>query len=259
MDFSISNIEGSSFNIGVWGHGMIKQKFGLDYTFRYGWLTFGKFTNSTLKNHVNIQAGGFFIFGQRTKMGTNKVILKSTSGGMTRDGRAITITTFINVPSTKWKYKAVRGGLYLNRSMVNIENDIIPDVMSNYYIFGAYGGICFGSTRRLFIQTDKYGEKGVVSHVRFCFDALITPINNAPSGIKNASPIGGRLLVQALPTLQRKDRKRKYKTAMTAEVELGYRMVDGLYFGGSLSIPISRSIKAFMSSEEDQTIKRTTE
>ena len=265
MDFGVSNFDGASFNIGVWGHGMFKQKLGVDYTFRYGWLTFGKFSDKTLKNHLNIQLGGFFIFNQRTKFGSNKVILKSTDGGVTSDGRRITVTTFINVPSGKWKYKAVRGGIYLNRSILSTQT-AGGDVASNYYIFGAYGGICFGSTRRIFIQTDKYGERGVVSHLRVCLDALITPINNVPSAVIasgvgkiSTSPIGARLLVQALPTLQRKDRKKKYKTAMTAEVEVGYRMVDGIYFAGTLSIPISRSIKFLRGEEEDQTIKRTTE
>jgi hypothetical protein len=159
----------------------------------------------------------------------------------------------------KWKYVAARGGLYLNRSLVSIDNPLGKDFYSNYYIFGAYGGFCFGTTKRLFIQTDKYGEKGNIGHVRLCLDALITPINNAPVGVKNTLPIGGRLLLQTLPTLQRKDSKKKFRTKFTAEVEVGYRMVDGFYFGGSMAIPISRSIKFLRSEEEDQTIKRTTE
>ncbi|MDZ4663340.1 MAG: hypothetical protein SGJ15_00540 [Bacteroidota bacterium] len=259
MDGGVSNIDGFSFNSGVWGHAMYKQRMGLDYTFRYGILTFGKFASANAKNHINIQTGGFFIFHQNDPLGTNRVALKSESGGTTSDGRAITINTYLTVPSRKWKYKAVRGGIYFNRSGVSIDNPLGKDNYYNYYMLGAYGGICFGSARHVEIQTDKYGAKGVVSHVRICLDALITPISNKPTGVKNAIPVGGRLLVQALPSLRKKDRKGKLRTAMTAEFEVGYRMVDGIYIGGTLSIPISRSLKVLMAKEEDQTPKRTTE
>lgn len=259
MDFGIGNIDGASFNAGVWGHAMYKQRLGIDYTFRYGWLTFGKFANANAKNHINIQAGGFFIFHKNDRMTTNKVVLKSENAGYTSDGRAITRTTYLTVPSQKWKYKALRGGLYFNRSPFSTNVDGGSDLSGNYFMMGVYGGICFGTARHVIIQTDKYGEKGVVSHMRFCLDALITPVSNKPNGIQNPSPIGARFLVQALPCLRRKDRKGKMRTAMTAEVEVGYRMVDGLYLGGSLAIPISRSIKAFMSEGESQAPKRTAE
>jgi hypothetical protein len=259
MDFGIGNIDGASFNTGVWGHGMIKQKFGFDYTYRYGWLTLGKFASNKIKNHLNFQTGGFYIFHDRTASTTNKVILKETKS-TTSDGKTLTTTEFLMVPSQKWRYQALRGGLYFDRSGGRIESSSGPDVFYNYYGLGAYAGICFGSARHVIIQTDKYGEKGVVSHLRVCLDAIITPVNNVPSGVKNSMPVGARLLVQALPTLRRKDKHRKgYRTAMTAEVEAGYRMVSGIYFGGSLSIPISRSIKAFQAEGESQQLKRTTE
>lgn len=258
MDFSVGNIEGTNFSYGVWGHAMFKQKFGVDYTLRNAWLTFGRLSDKTLKNRSNLQLGGFFILNSRIKTAKTIVVLKQSKSY--NNGKEYLNTLSINVPNgQKWKYVAARAGVYLNRSIVKIDNPLGKDIYSNFYIFGAYGGLCFGTTKRLFIQTDKYGEKGNIGHVRLCLDALITPVNNAPVGVKNTLPIGGRILLQTLPTLQRKDRKKKFRTKFTAEVEVGYRMVDGLYFGGSMAIPISRSIKAFRSSEEDQTIKRTTE
>lgn len=252
MDAGFSNIDGISFNTGVWGHAMFKQRMGIDYTFRYGWLTFGKIASKNIKNHFNIQAGGFFIFSSREPLRTNKVILKVTSDGK------IQTTTFLNVPSRKWKYTAVRGGIYFDRGGYSLENPLGADFYGNAYILGAYGGICFGTAKQVLIQTDKYGERGNVGHIRFCIDALITPITNAPTGLKTL-PIGGRLLCQALPTLSRKTRKRKFRTPMTAEVEVGYRSIAGIYVAGTLSIPISRSFKVLSSQEEDQTPKRTTE
>jgi hypothetical protein len=258
MDAGFSNIDGLSFNTGVYGHAMYKQKMGVDYTFRYGWLTLGKAASKDIKNHLNFQLGGFLIFKQSDPLTTNRVILNQTSG-TNRNGQSVTTTTFLNVPSHKWKYTAARAGLYFNRGGYRVKNPNGADFFGNAYIFGAYGGICFGSTRQVLIQTDKYAGKGVVSHLRFCLDALITPLNNAPATGLKTLPVGGRFLVQALPTLQKKSRKGKYRTPMTAEVEVGYRSIAGIYVAGTLSIPISRSIKALASKEEDQTIKRTTE
>lgn len=259
MDAGFGAIDGISFNTGVWGHLMFKQRLGIDYTFRYGWLTFGRFAWKDAKKHINAQGGGFFIFHQNKGQRSNKVILKQTTSN--QGSKRVTTTEYINVPSQKWRYQALRAGLYFNRGLVGIENPDGKDNFANYYILGAYGGICFGSSRNLIVQTDKYGEKGVVSHLRVCFDALITPANNVPSTVvKNAIPIGGRILVQALPTLTRKNRhNKKYSTKFTAEVEAGYRMVDGIYVAGTMSIPISRSFKALACDEESMDVKRTTE
>ncbi len=253
MDAGFSNIDGISFNTGVWGHAMYKQRLGIDYTLRYGWLTLGKFASPLIKSHMNIQAGGFFIFSSRDPLTRNKVVMKVVTSGKT------TTTTYLMVPSHKWKYTAVRGGLYFDKGGYRLENDMGADAFGNAFILGAYGGICFGSSKQLLIQTDTYGERGVIGHMRVCLDVLITPISNAPTGLKNA-PIGGRLLVQGLPSLQRKIRKKKgFNAPFTYEFEFGYRAIAGAYIGCTLSIPISRSFKAFQTQEEDQTIKRTTE
>jgi hypothetical protein len=206
---------------------------------------------------LNFQLGGFFIFKQSDPLGTNKVVL-SSSKGTNMKGQTVTSVTYLTVPSHKWKYTAVRGGLYFNRGGYRIDNPDGADFFGNAYIMGAYGGICFGSAKQVLIQTDKYGEKGAISHVRVCLDALITPVTNAPVGLKTL-PIGGRLLVQALPALQRKLRKKKYKSPMTSEFEVGYRSIAGFYVAGTVSIPISRSIKSLAGSGEDQTPKRTAE
>lgn len=258
MDFGLGNVDGTSFNLGVWGHAMYQQKLGIDYSYRYGWLTLGKFASSSVKNHVNLQTGGFFIFNSNAAMTTNKVILKQNQE--IRNGKTYNVTEFLKVPSQKWRYKALRAGIYFDRGAGRIEVSSGPDTFFNFYTLGGYAGICFGSSRHVIIQTDKHGAKGVVSHLRVCFDVLVTPVNNVPAGVKNTIPVGGRLLVQALPTLRKKDKgKKAYRTKMTAEFEIGYRMVSGLYFGGTLSIPISRSIKSFQTEGESQQIKRTTE
>jgi len=261
LDCGFYNIDGTSFNTGLWGHAMFKERFGVDYSFRYGWLTFIKSVNKGkgLASNTNLQLGGFYVFQQRVKATDNKVILKSESAGTTRDGRSITKTTFINVPSSKWNYTAVRGGLYFKRSPVNVENDLGPDLLTNYYMLGAYGGICFGRAAKVQIQTDNFGQKGRAFHTRLCLDALITPINNVPTNAKATLPIGGRLLWQSLPVVSGRKNRRAYKVGMTTEIEIGYRMVDGPYVAGGIAIPISRTLKALSVDGSDGSKTRTAE
>ena len=82
---------------------MFKQRLGIDYTFRNAWLTFGRLSDKTLKNRTNIQLGGFFIFNQNVKYRSNTVVLKQTNSVV--NGKNVTTTTSIKVPSNKWKYK----------------------------------------------------------------------------------------------------------------------------------------------------------
>jgi hypothetical protein len=250
LDAGFSNPYGISFNAGVWGHAMFQQRIGIDYTFRYGWLTFGKLASQNIKNHINMQLGGFLIFSSTEPSLDNKVVMHVS------EGVKYTTATYLKVPSHIWSYTAFRGGLYLDKGGFQIENKFGPDINGNAYIFGAYGGLCFGKSKRLLLQTDAYGQKGALSHTRICLDVLITPITNAPTGLKTI-PVGGRLLVQGLPALQRKLRKHKYNSFAAYEFELGYRSIAGLYTAVTLSIPISRHLNLFQANKEE-TITETT-
>ncbi len=254
MDFGGGNIDGTSFNTGIWGHALYKHRLGLDYTFRYGWLTFGKSlgSNKDLASNLNIQAGGMLVFLQNTKVKNNRVVLKST-----QSGNYIT-TTSLMVPSTVYKYKALRGGLYFKRNMMVTESKTEEKITGNYFIMGTYAGICFGNTLKLKIMTDNYGEKGTSFHIRTSLDVLFTPINNVPANVKYNLPIGARLLVQSIPSIRRKENKRMYNSRVSGDVEIGYRMVDGFYLAGTVSIPIARYVKA-LGYEESAGNKRTSE
>lgn len=252
MDFG-GNIDGASFNCGIWGHALYKHRLGIDYTFRYGWLTFGKtLGGKDLAANTNVQLGGMLVFAQRTKAKNLKVVLKST-----KSGNYVT-TTSLMVPATLYKYKALRGGLYYKRCMYDLKdvNDI--DLEGNYYTMGAYAGICFGSTAKMKIMTDNYGQKGTSFHIRTSLDVLLTPVNNVPSTLKHKLPIGGRLLIQSMPSIRRKENKRMYNARVSGDVEIGYRMVDGWYLGATVSIPIARNIKA-LGYEPNESSKRTAE
>lgn len=258
FDGGFNQIDGFSINAGLWGSGMFKHRLGVDYTFRYGWLTFGKLADKNLKANIYGQAGAFLIFHQKEKATRNKVVLKSEDtyiGG----GKTATKVTYIMVPSTAWKYKALRGGLYFKRGVYRIDNDLSPDELGNFYMLGAYGGICFGKGVKLSIQTDKYGIKGFATHSRVCLDVLITPVHNAPSGVTKLSPLGARFLWQTLPAVVRKEGKRKYNRRIVVEAEAGYRLADGIFVACTIGIPITRNLSFLGKPQVDESTKRTAE
>lgn len=259
MDVGFNQFDGLSFNAGAWGHAMFKNRLGIDYTFRYGWLTFGTLSDNTLKKNLFIQGGAFLIFSQNLKNTSNKIVLKTEDLGYVGGGRTATKVTYIMVPSTKWKYRALRGGVYFKRGIYRIENELSSDVMGNFYMLGVYGGICFGRGTKVSIQTDNYGVKGFAVHSRVCLDALITPIHNAPDGVTKVIPIGGRLLWQILPSVIRKEGKKKYNRRIAAEIEAGYRLADGPYIGCTIAIPIARNLAFLGKPQEDTNTKRTAE
>ncbi|MBK6522583.1 MAG: hypothetical protein IPG08_09710 [Sphingobacteriaceae bacterium] len=259
FDGGFNQIDGWSFNLGAWGHGMLKQRLGVDYTFRYGWLTFGKLSDKTIKPSLNIQAGGFLIFSQNIKQSQNKIVLKTEDLGYVGGGKTATKVTYIMVPSSKWKYRALRAGVYMKRGVYRVDDPNGPDAIGNFYMLGAYGGICFGKGVKLSIQTDKYGVKGFATHTRICLDALITPIHNAPAGVTKVIPIGGRILIQTLPSVTRKEGKKKYNRRMVIEGEAGYRLADGLYIACTIAIPITRNLAILGKPQEDTNTKRTAE
>lgn len=259
FDGGFNQFDGFSINAGVWGHGMFMHRLGVDYTARYGYFTFGRLSDKNLKPNIYLQGGAFLIFHQRSKATSNRVVLKSEDLGYVGGGKTATKVTYIMVPSTAWKYKALRGGIYFKRGIYRIEDDINPDVLGNFYMLGAYGGICFGKGVKLSVQTDNYGVKGFAVHSRICFDALITPIHNAPSGVTKVIPIGGRFLWQTLPAIVRKDARKKYNRRVVVEVEAGYRLADGPYMACSIAIPISRNLNFLGKQEPDKSTQRTTE
>jgi hypothetical protein len=260
MDGGFNNLDGLSFNVGLWGHAMYKQKFGADYSIRYGLITFGNaFGNEDLANNTIIQLGGNILLNQKNILADNVIYLKSESAGYNYRGNEITRVTYIKVKSGRWKYQAARAGLYFKRNMYVIENPDGEDYKGNYYTLGLYGGICLGNAAKVLIQTDNFGEKGRAFHNRFFFDLLLTPVHNVPENAKARVPVGARFVWQNLPVVSGKKNRKKYKQGITAEIEAGYRMLDGLYVAGTLSFSISKTLKFLSADGTDESKQRTTE
>ncbi|GAB4450229.1 MAG: hypothetical protein OHK0036_08510 [Bacteroidia bacterium] len=244
-DGGIKQLSGFSLNTGLWGHAMYKHVGGIDYSIRHAWLTTGKILNdkTPLRNSMYIQSGIFFIFHKKTKEIRAQVVMSSKTEY--HGTYQTTYSKYIYANAHRMKYQALRGGIYFKRSVMKYE---IPDpsgygrkeIYTNYYIFGIYGGICFGRTLKLGILTDNFGERGSAYHYRYIWDILITPIHNVPGNYGTINPIGGRFMVQIIPSITRAERK-KYGIGGARfpwEVEVGYRAVDGPYCAVSLSIPL---------------------
>lgn len=249
LDCGFSQIDGSSINLGAWGHAMYKNMGGIDYSFRYGYLTFGKFSSDGkgLGNNLFLQPGVFYIFHKREKNARERLILESYSE--TYGNKTYIHSKFITVDNHIYKYKALRGGLYFKRGMANFLKESwlsSEGYLTNYVMLGMYGGICFGTTENVVAQTDNYGECGTTLHVRYCFDAFFIPVNNISFTSYSFNPFGGRFLMQILPAVTRKE-KRKHGYSgigrLAYELEIGYRPVDGIYLATTITIPIAKRLK----------------
>ncbi|MCX8080778.1 MAG: hypothetical protein N3F09_06020 [Bacteroidia bacterium] len=245
FDVGFGQIDGVSFNLGAWGHVMYKQIGGIDYTLRYGYLTFSTLfgDGKALGKHINAQTGVFYIFHKKEKPSKERVVVQAISEEY--EGKTYHYNKSLSIDNYIGKYKALRGGLYFNRGIADVYKKSILSVsgpLSNYFILGLYGGICFGTTKNIGIVSDKIAESGEARHNRFILDILFTPVQNTGISI---NPFGGRLVYQMLPAISKKERRKggySILSRMALEFECGYRPVDGVFLAFTWSIPIARKL-----------------
>jgi hypothetical protein len=256
LDFGFKNIDGWAFSTGVWGFLDYQHKFGADFIFRYGYLTFGKAfrDKENLKAHRQIEIGGYLPLRKKLVSKTNKVVLKVDKSTTTT--HEVTTTTFVMVPSKQFKIFGVRAGFMdyggaLTMDEAASDADInLPEVV-NYNVLGLYAGIFTEKYKNVLISTDKYAKKGVALHTRFYIDALITPV----SSVKykdidykekfNHGPVGARMGIAWYPMLTRKEARPDYPNRFLFQTEAGIRPYDGIYVTGTISIAISKHIAKF--------------
>lgn len=259
MDFGIGNIDGASFNAGIWSTGTFKEKLGGDFIFRYGWLTFGKLggsgTGDKLKSHLQFELGGFYHLKQTSRTTSTSVILSQKTS--TVGDKRYTETRSIKVPANKVSTIGVRGGFLSMRSVYGM-NDIKENVTGltawlsfpdriNYSMTGVYLGLLSTKTHNVIINTDTDGKALKARRSRVYLDAMILPVSSAKlGGVDYKAAIdpgvfGFRVGWQALPVELRKVKGEDVKTnGFSFGVEAGMRPFDGLFITGTWSLCLTR-------------------
>jgi hypothetical protein len=269
LDFGVKNLDGLSFNMGVWGFADYKHLFGADYILRYGYFTMGKAfrDKENLKAHRQIEIGGYFNFQKGLYNRKNKVNLNIERS--TVNGKEVETTTYVMVPSTQYINSGVRAGFMDYGGCISYEGpeDVFdsPEVV-NYNVAGLYAGLFREKTKSVLISTDSYGTKGVSLHTRVYLDAIIAPISKVSykdvdyKPFFKTSPIGARLGMAWYPVLTRKETKGVFKARrFLFQTEVGYRPYDGLYFTGTMSFPISKHISRLSDGSDKPKVEKETE
>lgn len=256
MDFGLKNIDGLSFNTGVWGFADYKNTLGADFILRYGYLTMGHSfrDKENLKAHRQIELGGYLPFTKRLVTTTNRVVLKVETTGNKAGGQTET-TTYVMVPSTQYRRTGVRAGFMDYGGCLTMPSDVtdadytLPEVV-NYNVLGIYAGIFREKYRNLLITTDQYGKKGISLHSRFYADALLLPVSTVKYMDVDYKdkfthlPVGARLGISWYPVLTRKEARPDFKgRRFLFQWEAGLRPYDGIYTNATISIPVSRRIE----------------
>jgi hypothetical protein len=270
MDMGLSNIGGATIlGAGVAANANIKNKFGADFTFNYGYLTLATIANSD-ENITNsskwLEFGGFYNFYDKTKTADLSVVLstKKTSNG----NYETTTTKYITVPAHKRIMMGARGGIITHSFPLGISS-YNPLVNSNNltmkYLNGSNSGIYLGgqiiTIKNLFVSTDNYGVCKSTKTIRLYFDLLFLPIWSAkykdvdykdklvvdstvvgttfPDALAFNS-LGWRCGLIIQPTENRDGAGSGKAGSLYARMEFGQRPVEGSYFSFGMGFTIAR-------------------
>lgn len=248
MDAPFQNFMGLSFNTGITGMGMLHNRFGFDYTLRYGTFTFYKIANKESKAALQFEAGGMLVFKdkQRIKQKT-KVILDMTES-TNSNGDRVTTTKFITIPANQRVMAFARGGLFVKRNPYTAEIDEAgTDLEGNLTSMGLYLGLGRMTISNVYINTNTDGKARRSGAYRIYADVLIAPVRKlspftnsvaVPTDYKFiGGPVGFRLGLWGMPVESRDVQRKK---AFSAGAEVGIRPGDGLYVSGTIMFPLMR-------------------
>jgi hypothetical protein len=259
LDFGLKNIDGMSFNIGLWGYANYKHTLCADYIFRIGWFTAGRLGDKDANRHTQFEAGISLGLLQREVQKEFNLVLKSTSKRITgSDGKEydLTNTTYIKVPGLQYRVSGVRAGFMHYGGPLSEPPDTYFGIV-NYAVYGIYAGLFRTRTDNLRISTEKYGIRGYAHNVRVYLDATFVPIStfkNPAQSYYNV-PVGVRLGAWILPTLPRKEAKGIYNKGLSWQMEIGLRRFDGFYMQGTVAIPVARKKLKALGAEDNEPVR----
>lgn len=265
LDMGVSNLDGTSFNIGTFGFIEPIDRVGIDYNFNKSWLTLGKISNTEYPSNLDLNIGGYFKILTNKKSGKKtKVVLKTEYSGTTYStnykGEGVNTrtetVTYVMVPGSRYSEMSVRAGLYYKRGPYNfdaIEPDGYDGDLAELGLtsVGSYGGIQFTWVKNLFIDADGYGVQYNSIGDDIYIDALLisnsfrdvnmdnADVNAVVEAAQNASPIGFRI---GWRRYQIEKKKRTGKNfGLCALFEAGMKPYQGFFINGGIGLTIIKA------------------
>lgn len=259
LDMGVSNIDGTSFNLGAFGFFEPVNRIGVNYNVKIPWLTLGKISNKNYPGNFEIDLGGYFglISYQKTK--NTQIVLKREYKGTTYsrnyDNRPSETVTYIMVPAKKQVYIGVRAGFNHKKGPFNYDNyQTDPSYLgpldeTGLSSYGIYAGLYKRRLRNIFVDVSNYGPRFNSIGDDFFLDAMIFPVNrfsdvnsnnlDVTAYVKantNTSPIGFRVGWMRYQ-IEKKSRTGKM-FGMAGRFEAGYKPYQGWFFNGSIALTL---------------------
>ncbi|MFM7024221.1 MAG: hypothetical protein ACKOXB_14705 [Flavobacteriales bacterium] len=264
LDMGVSNIDGTSFNLGAYGFYEPVHRLGVNYNIKFPWLTFGKIANKNYPSNFELDLGGYFGLISYEKTKKTQIVLKKEYKGSTYsssyDNRPTETVTYIMVPARQKVYIGVRAGLNHKNGPFNYDTyqndplylgDIEETALSSY---GIYAGIYKRRLRNVFLDVENYGPRFNSIGDDFFLDVMLFPsnrfsdVNNNNADVSdfvktntNASPLGFRVGWMRYQ-IEKKNRTGKM-FGMSGRFEAGYKPYQGWFFNGGIGLTLIKNYK----------------
>lgn len=249
MDGSFYNIEGLSFNTGVWGNYMIQERLGVSASINKSLFTFGRLGNKDFRGNFEVQAGALFLPLKSVKKKDITVVLSQKESQSLTTNERITTTRSIKVPGQVIKYKGFRAGL-INKSVGFDLYDLnkkfnAPTGSYNYYSMAIYGGIMSRKLKSIKVEVEGEGTRGTSAGDELFVDATFNAVSmwdGDPTLSKNIKtavnhlPFGFRVGWNRYQIAPKSETGKRF--GGSGHFELGWRPYQGWYIAGSISLTI---------------------
>ncbi len=258
LDAGFSNTDGTSFNLGSYGHYMPDESIGIDYNLKFSWLAFGKSVYSDYPGNFELNLGAFYRLRSENTVKNTKVVVKAKDIIHTTANNESNVSrqyTYITVPANRYKESGVRGGIYrksgaFNYSEYKRDRDYLGDTAEmKLSSTGIYAGLYMSSIKNVFVETNEYGIQYTSIGDDFYADILLVPFNrfsdlqrageNVTSYVKEnkgAVPLGFRFGWKRYQ-VEKKERTNK-RFGLSYMGETGYKPYQGWFVNGGIGISI---------------------
>jgi hypothetical protein len=265
IDMGIRNLDGASFNSGVWGIVEPVRGIGAQFDFKRSWFALGRLGFKDYPSNTDLSVGGYYVFARKVRDGKpTKVVLDTEIVGESYSTNAMgdrvkttteSVTT-LTVPAQNYKAFYVRGGLYHKSGPYAVKDALdIEDL--DFYEYagirstGLYAGVGLRSVRNIFIDTDLYGEQFNSSAHDWFVDVLVAPSqfdNLDPERqdpadltdiVKQQSDLGGLGFRVGWWIYQIEEKQYTDKTfGLSGTYSVGYHPYQGIFFSGGIGLTL---------------------
>lgn len=260
VDIPFSSLDAINLNGSLWGNVEPVDGIGIDYRFRFSYITMAQFAYKSPPAFRNIEVGAYYRIAGNTKLRKTPIVLDidwDADGNQFNDEEVFQMKSMA-IQAKKRRDYLLRGGYYHLSSPVTVEDlkdandlDIFADDLGKASVNGLYAGFGIRTFTNVFVNTNQFGEqfnsKGRLIYVDAILggstltDPYEDPVTlvfdeEAAKEAIGSLPLGFRIGINTYQ-IEKKARTGK-KFGMATSYEVGYRPYIGWYLSGGLGITL---------------------